>query len=413
MRHLLLGGTAALALAACGGSTGPDGPPPLLSALPRPLSVAESGVIEGANGFTFALLGQALREAPAGSNTFLSPLSVSMALAMALNGAAGETFEAMRGSLGLGGLDEAEINAGYRDLLDLLDGLDGGVEMLVANAMWARTGLELEPAFSAAGADYFGAEIATLDFDAPGAVDVINGWVADRTRDRVPRLLDAISPDEVLFLVNAIYFKGRWREAFDVRETRPGPFAGADGRERSAMLMRQEASLRYGETERYQAVELLYGNGAFGMTVVLPRPGDTPAGLIASLDPAAWADLVARLREETVRLVLPRFRLDYARGLGPDLAALGMGVAFDAVAADFSRINRGDEGLVLTRVDHKTFVEVNEEGTEAAAATAVGVGVTSAPQVYAMTVDRPFLFVIRERFSGALVFAGVMNAVGE
>jgi serine protease inhibitor len=177
--------------------------------------------------------------------------------------------------------------------------------------------------------------------------------------------------------------------------------------------MRQEASLRYGETERYQAVELLYGNGAFGMTVVLPRPGDTPAGLIASLDPAAWADLVARLREETVRLVLPRFRLDYARGLGPDLAALGMGVAFDAVAADFSRINRGDEGLVLTRVDHKTFVEVNEEGTEAAAATAVGVGVTSAPQVYAMTVDRPFLFVIRERFSGALVFAGVMNAVGE
>ena len=414
MRHSLLACAAVLALGACGNSTGPDGPPPLLTALPRPLSQAELRIAEGANGFAFALLREATREAPAESNTFLSPLSASMALAMALNGAGGETFDAMRATLGLGELSEAEIDEGYRDLIGLLRGLDGRVEMLVANSMWARNDLPLEPGFAAAGRDFFDAEIRNLDFGAPGAVESINDWVAGKTNGRIPRLLEAIAREEVLFLVNAIYFKGRWREMFDPDHTAPGPFHGADGRERSAHLMRQEATLRYGETERYQAVDLLYGNGAFAMTVVLPRPGGTPAELLASLDPAAWRELVAALGEATVDLTLPRFRLDYARSLGPDLAAIGMGIAFDRDRADFSRIaDVRPERLFITRVEQKTFVEVNEEGTEAAAATAVGVGVTSAPLTYEMRVDRPFLFAIRERFSGTLVFVGVMNAIGE
>jgi serpin B len=412
MRHPLLGCAAALALGGCG-PTGPDGPPPLLSALPRPLSQAEAGIVEGANGFAFALLREATRDAPAEANTFLSPLSASMALALTLNGADGETFAAMRGALGLGALSEAEINAGYRDLIGLLRGLDGRVEMAVANSMWARNDLPLEPGFAAAGADFYDAEIRNLDFGAPDAVDAINDWVAGATNGRIRRLLDAIASEEVLFLVNAVYFKGGWRETFDPDDTAPGPFHGADGRERSAMLMRQEATLDYRHTERYQAVDLLYGNGAFAMTVVLPRPGGTPAELLASLDPAAWRDLVAGLGEETVQLTLPRFRLEYARSLGDDLAALGMGIAFEDGRADFSRIARGDDPLFITRVDQKTFVEVNEEGTEAAAATAVGVGVTSAPEVHQMTVDRPFLFAIRERLSGTLVFVGVMNAIGE
>ena len=412
MRHPLLACAAALTLAACG-STGPEGPPPLLSALPRPLSEAEGRIADGANDFAFGLLREATREAPPGGNTFLSPLSASMALAMTLNGAGGETFDAMRAGLGLGALSEAEINAGFRGLIDLLRGLDGGVEMLVANSMWARTGLGLAPAFTAAGGDFFDAEIRTLDFGTPEAVETINGWVAGRTNDRIRRLLDHIAQDEVLFLVNAIYFKGRWRETFDPDDTVVGPFYGADGRERSASLMRQEATLRYRETERYQAAELLYGNGAFAMTVVLPRAGGTPGELVASLDPGSWRELVAGLHEETVQLTLPRFRLDYSRSLGNDLTALGMGIAFDATRADFSRVTTSGDGLFITRVEQKTFVEVNEEGTEAAAATAVAVGVTSAPQVYRMTVDRPFLFAIRERFSGAIVFVGVMNAVGD
>ncbi|HEX6105119.1 MAG TPA: serpin family protein, partial [Gemmatimonadales bacterium] len=234
------------------------------------------------------------------------------------------------------------------------------------------------------------------------------------TNDRIPRLLEDIAADEVLFLINAIYFKGRWRESFDARDTRPGPFQGGDGRERTAPLMRQQAKLAYGEADRYQAVELLYGNGAFAMTVVLPRPGESPAGLLADLDASAWEDLVARLGDATVDLTLPRFQLEYGRRLDPDLTALGMGIAFDPGRADFYRIaDVRPERLYISRVEQKTFVEVNEEGTEAAAATSVGVGQTSAPLVYQMTVDRPFLFAIRERFSGTMVFMGLMNAVGQ
>ena len=412
MRYSLLGCAAILALGACG-STEPDGPPPLLAALPRALSPAELRLAEATNGFAFALLREATREAPAESNTFLSPLSASMALGMTLNGAGGETFDAMRATLGLEGMTEAEIDQAYRDLIELFRGIDRRAEILVANSLWAREGLPLEPAFADAGREYFDAEIRTLDFATPGAVESINDWVAGKTNGRIPRVLDAIAQDEVLFLINAIYFKGRWREAFDPRNTDTGPFHGADGRERSAPLMHQEATLHYTETERYQAVDLLYGNGAFAMAVVLPRAGGTPGELLASLDPASWHDLVAGLREETVNLTLPRFRLDYSRRLDPDLGALGMGIAFDPGRADFFRIaDVRPDRLFISRVEQKTFVEVNEEGTEAAAATTVAIGVTSAPQTYEMRVDRPFLFAIRERFSGTLVFVGVMNAIG-
>jgi len=414
MRRPLLASAAVLALAACGNLSGPDGPPPLLSALPRELSPAELRIADGANAFAFDLLREATRSLAAESNAFLSPLSASMALGMALNGANGETFEAMRTTLRLDGMSQGEINQGYRDLVALLGGLDGRAEMRVANAMWAHRGLPLEPAFTAAGREFFDAEIATLDFGAPGAVETINRWVDGKTGGRIPRLLDQLAKDEVLFLVNAIYFKARWREAFESKDTRQGPFHGADGRDRTAFLMWQKETLRYGETEEYQAVDLLYGNGAFAMTVILPRLRHEPAGVLAGLDAAAWRDLVARFHDETVILTLPRFTLDYSRRLDADLQALGMAIAFDPGRADFYRIaDVRPERLFISRVEQKTFVEVNEEGTEAAAATGVGVGVTSAPQEVHMVVDRPFLFAIRERFSGTVVFLGLMNAVGE
>jgi serpin B len=226
-------------------------------------------------------------------------------------------------------------------------------------------------------------------------------------------LLDEIGADEVLFLVNAIYFKGKWRHAFDPKDTQSGPFHGADGRDRTASLMRQEETLLYDETDDYQAVDLLYGSGAFAMTVLLPKAGRTPAELLSGLSPASWQALAARFHEAEVKLTLPRFRLEYARRLNEDLQALGMEVAFDRGRADFYRIaDVRPDRLYISRVDQKTFVEVNEEGTEAAAATAVGIGIISAPEVVEMKVDRPFVVAIRERLSGTVVFLGVMNAVG-
>ena len=404
-----------LLLAGCGSSsTGPGGdPPPILTELPRSLSPSEIRIVEGANAFAFDLLREATRALSPDSNAFLSPLSAAMALSMALNGANGETWTAMRAALRLDGMQEADIDQGYRALMALLRGLDSRTEMRVANSIWGHSTLPLEAAFTEAGRTFFEAEVATLDFGSPEALTAINGWVDRATSGRIPRLLEEVSPQEVLFLINAIYFKGKWRTAFDVRDTRAAPFRGADGRERVAQLMALKDELRYDETEAYQAVDLLYGNGAFAMTVLLPKAGWSPAQLLAALDPESWSALASRFEERDVALLLPRFRVEYGRKLKEDLAALGMGIAFDA-SADFSRIaDVAPDRLYITRVDQKTFVEVNEEGTEAAAATAVGVGRTSAPVPVEMRVDRPFAFAIRERLSGAVLFLGVMNVVGE
>jgi serpin B len=400
-------------LLACG-PTGPEDPPPLLTALPRALSPAEVEIVDGANAFSFDLLREATRTLPADQNAFLSPLSASMALGMALNGANGETYEEMRTALGLGALSEAAIDQGYRDLMGLLVGLDPRTEMLIANSMWAREGFALEPTFTDAGRNFFDAEIASLNFGDPGALDAINGWVSGKTRGRIPTLLEQIDSNEMLFLINAIYFKGKWRTAFDPGDTRTAPFYAADGRERAAPLMHQEETLAYGETDAYQAVDLLYGNGAFAMTVLLPKPGRTPAELLSELDPASWRALAEGFHDAEVSLTLPRFRLEYSRQLREDLESLGMVTAFDEARADFYRIaDVRPERLYITRVEQKTFVEVNEQGTEAAAATSVGIGATSAPEIVVMQVDRPFAFAIRERLSGTVVFLGVMNVVGQ
>ena len=414
MQHSLRLPFLLLTLAACSPPTGPGGQPPLVTELPRALSTAELRIVDGANAFAFDLLRESTRRLPADSNAFLSPLSASMALGMALNGANGETFNGMQTALKLGGMTEAEVNQGYRDLIALLGDLDSRTEMKIANSMWGHEGFTIEPAFIDAGKTFFDAEVKTLDFGSPSAVPTINDWVSGKTNGRIPKLLDQISDEEILFLINAIYFKGKWREAFDPKDTENGPFQAADGRTRTAALMSQTDTLRYDETADYQAVDLLYGNGSFAMTVLLPKAGRTPAAVLAGLTPTAWRDLAGRFRDANVHLTLPRFKMEYSRRLNEDLTALGMGIAFDDTRADFYRIaDVRPARLYLTRVDQKTFVEVNEEGTEAAAATAVGVGVTSAPEVVEMRVDRPFVFAIRERLSGTVLFLGTMNVIGE
>ncbi len=210
-----------------------------------------------------------------------------MALGMTLNGAHGRTYSDRQAAVRLEGMAEAAINQGYRDLLGLLGGLDSRTELRIANSIWGHSKLPIAPAFTEAGRAFFDAEVGTLDFGSPEALTAINGWVNGKTKGRIPRLLDQISADEVLFLINAIYFKGRWRNAFDPKDTRDGRFHG-DGRNRAARLMFRRGGLRYQGADDHQAVDLLYGHGAFAMTVLLPRPGRTPAELLAGLDPASW-----------------------------------------------------------------------------------------------------------------------------
>jgi serpin B len=406
-----LAALAALLLAACGTPTEQGkGPPPLLEALPRVLTPAESRLIAAGNEFGFALFRQARLAAP-DSSIFLSPVSAAMALGMTLNGAAGATFDSMRVALRLGNATQEDVNGAYRSLIDLLRGLDNTSRFKIANSIWTDAGMTFFQSFLDAGRTDFDARIQALDFSAPSAVGTINDWVEENTGGKIPTILDRIEPNEVMFLINAIYFKGSWRVAFDPEATQPAPFHAADGTTQSVPTMvLPPKPLRAGATTDAQVVELLYGNGAFALTIVLPGSGRTLADLTAGLDTARWAGWIGALHDAEIGLTLPRFRLEYQRRLNDDLSALGMRIAFDPNAADFSRMaSVPPGGLFITRVIQKTFVDVNEEGTEAAAATSVGVGVTSAPMTVA--VDRPFLFAIRERLSGTILFLGQITRI--
>jgi serine protease inhibitor len=395
-----------LLVSGCGdGTTEPGGVEPITK-LPRELSAAEQEVIQANNIFAFDLLAELNEEDPS-SNLFISPLSASMALGMTLNGAVGTTFEAMRSTLGFGELDQTAINESYRDLIALLLNLDPSVSFGLGNSIWYRQGFPVEAAFLAATHDYFDAEVAALDFSDPASADVINDWVAEKTNDKIDEIVQApIDPLIVMFLINAIYFNGTWTYEFDPAATEMAPFHRKDGSTGQVMMMVQEADLFYRGTELYQAVDLPYGGGAFAMTIVLPQQGVDLDMLVAELDAESWANMIADLEETGLRLFLPRFKLEYEKVLNAALKALGMEVAFDDRAADFSGI-APDAELYISQVKQKSFVEVDEEGTEAAAATVVVVTVESAnsgpPE---LRVDRPFLFAIRERLSGTLLFVG-------
>jgi len=207
----------------------------------------------------------------------------------------------------------------------------------------------------------------------------------------------------VMFLINAIYFKGTWVNSFNKSDTKPAPFTAYDGTTATVPLMSQESRFRYAMASGYTAVDLPYGNSAFTMTVVLPQQGADINTFVEGMTQEKWSSIDASMHEGETGLALPRFKLTWQRELNEDLSKLGMGVAFTE-AADFTRMSTGGDRLLITKVVQKTFVDVNEEGTEAAAVTSVGVGPTSGPPT--IRVDRPFLFAIRERLSGTILFIG-------
>jgi serpin B len=402
----------ALSLSACDlftGPGGPDGAPAPITELPRALTLHEQRVLGASNAFGFDLLEEFVGAEP-GASHFLSPLSASMALGMTMNGAGGETWEAMRRTLRFGDLTEEEINASYRGLIDLLADLDARVSFQLANSIWHDRSLTpLEP-FVARVDEAFDAEVRPLDFGAADAASTINAWVRDATKGRIEAIVpDPIPPGVVMYLLNAIHFKGDWTDRFDPELTREGDFRLADGSTARVRYMRREAGFDVYEHADFVALDLPYGGQAFSMTVLLPHD---PAGLpdlVASLDDALWAEVEEGLGEvrADAELLLPRFTLEWRRSLKDALASLGMGIAFTG-DADLSRMIDPALGGAprISEVLQKTFVKVDEEGTEAAAVTSVEVRVVSASPGYA--VDRPFVVAIRERLSGTILFLGAI-----
>ena len=390
-------------------SQDPSGPQEITS-LPRDLTASEALLVQADNSFGLKLFRE-IQDGDSGENVFIAPLSVSMALGMAYNGADGATKDAMQEVLELQGLDLLQVNESYRDLIELLRGLDQAVEFRIANSIWYDEAYEFQQDFLSVNREYFDAEVAGLDFADPGSASTINDWVAEGTNGRIEEIVDSpMSPELVMFLINAIYFKGDWANPFDEELTREGTFFLADGSEKPVEMMsyaKPDTVLAYlDQNEGVQVLDMKYGGKAYSMTIVLPQqPGDI-GPLVAGLDSERWQRWLDGLEEMQAQVSMPKFTLEYELELNDALEALGMGVAFDPFSADFTKIYSGPQRAYLSKVKHKTFLDVNEEGTEAAAATSVEIGVTSMPPM--IVVDRPFLLAIREKFSGTILFLGVM-----
>ncbi len=406
---------ALIAVSACESLTGPRGGAPELT-LPRVLTGDERALISAGNTFAFDLMRQVELDDPDHPNVFLSPLSASMTLGMVMNGTAGETWSQLRDGLGFAGLGEPAINEAYRDLIELLRGLDPKVEFGIGNSVWARQGLPFHEDFLDRTRTFFDAHVESLDFEDPASVEVMNGWVEDLTNGRIRELIDEIPPDAITYLINAVYFNGDWTYRFDEDETRPRPFTRADGGVVQADMMAMETDLRFFMDNTASVVELPYGGGAFTAIAALPAAGRTVADLVADLDGSRWAEWMAGIDQAEPRatgVMFPRIELDYERTLNQDLQALGIRAAFNVdTPADFSRLTPlGLPGKVyLSRVQQKSFLKVDERGTEAAAATFAEIFIICAGcGTPAFVFDRPFLFAIRERLSGTVLFMGVIG----
>lgn len=370
----------------------------------RELTVSERHLVESDNKFGLKLFREIIKEEK-DSNVFISPLSVSMALGMTYNGANGETQEAMQKTLELNGLTLQEVNESYKSLIELLRGLDPKVRFQIANSIWYRHEFSFEKEFISLNRTYFNAEVRGLDFNDPNAVKIINGWVDENTNGKIKGIVDdPIDPLTVMFLINAIYFKGTWTYEFDKSLTKDDWFILPDGSKKACKMMTQEGDFQYLETADFQAIDLPYGDGDFSMTIFLPRPQKNIDSLIAEFNQENWNQSMGSFSKHEGTLQFPKFTLEYELRLNDILKALGMAIAFDPARADFTKVYKGPDSLFISEVKHKTFVEVNEEGTEAAAVTSVEMEITSAGPW--MRVDRPFIFMIRENKSQTILFIG-------
>lgn len=373
----------------------------------RELTASERVVVEGANDFTFDIL-QKMAEGTPDESFFASPLSISMAFGMALNGADDDTYTQMRDFFGHEALTNEEINEVFRDLIGLLAGLDPQVRMEIANSVWYREGFAVLEEFLQTNAEYFDAEVAELDFSDQAAPDIINAWIEDKTNGLIEEMIEEIGPDVVMYLINAIYFKADWAVQFDPDDTRDEPFITGSGEQTDVPMMQVRDGFGYYQNDDWQVVDLPYGNGDFSFTAFLPADSDDLSDFAGSLTRQDFEAVISQLETDTVTVYMPRFEIDYDyEEIMEDLIDMGLTLPFgEGGPADFRRIHPY-EPLVISDVMHRAVINVDEEGSEAAAVTVIEFERTSVgPQQTIIRLDRPFLFFIRERSSNTILFMG-------
>ncbi len=348
-------------------------------------------------------------------NLVFSPLSVELALGMTLNGADGVTAAQMHDAMALGAMPLGDANMSARWLINSLAGADESVEMSLADSLWLERGLALNPDFAATCRDFYSAEVTETNLTSRYALKQMDDWVKAKTNGRIKSIIDPPVDDATaLILLNAVYFKAAWDKPFDKEDTRDDDFTLASGETMQVKMMRQHAGWEYQENEAFQAARLKYGDeDRFGMCVFLPREG---VGLDAMLDALAkrdWQEWIEEFYWMEGTVGLPRFKVEFGAKLNDPLKALGMRDAFMPDKARFTKMVNALEPLCIGLVMHKAFIEVNEAGTEAAAATAVHGWATAAPgeepKTFSLIARRPFMYAITEADTGAVIFLGVVE----
>ena len=412
----VLAATITLTSVSCSGAAGSNLNPKPLKPTPttkpiaaKPKIMVNPKLIAANTRFSFKLFSEVLKQ-DGTKNVFVSPSSVAIALSMIHNGAKGETQQAIVKALEMQGMSLSEINQANASLKTILESSDPKVQLTIANSLWAKKGVDFEPEFIQRNQKFYAAEVKSLDFADPSTLGQINGWVKKNTQGKISEIVDRIHPDQVMFLINAIYFKGKWMNEFDKSQTTAQPFTLANGRQKQHPMMTQKDEYRYYETQRFQAISLPYGEGRTSLYVFLPKSNSSLSEFQKTLTAENWQTWMKTFSKREGSIQLPRFKVDYEIELKKSLSALGMGIAFDPSKADFSNLSS-----VSTRIDevkHKTFVEVNEEGTEAAAVTSIGIRATSAQVTvapFSMVVNRPFFCAIRDNKTGEILFMGSIN----
>lgn len=402
----LLGGLMARKIDALDSISGSQKPRESHLIAQSPNQPVDSRLVDANTKFGFKLFSEILKQG-SNKNVFVSPTSVAIALSMTYNGARGETQEAMAKTLEVQGLSLQDINQANNVLKASLENPDPDVQLSIANSLWAREGIDFKREFLQQNRQFYGAKVTELEFAKPNAPGIINNWVKENTRGKIDGIVQELRPDQVLFLINAIYFKGNWTKPFDKSQTADRSFYLADGTEKKHPMMSQSGKYQYYENDTFQAVSLPYGKGRLSFYVFLPKENTSLDAWQQQLTLENWQQWISQFRRRQGSIQLPRFKFDYEIQLNNALKSLGMEDAFDASKADFS--NMTSASVVINEVKHKTFVEVNEEGTEAAAATSVGMMLTSAQipeEPFQMIVNRPFFCAIRDNQTGTILFMG-------
>lgn len=339
-------------------------------------------------------------------NIFVSPTSLYMALAMVYNGAEGVTKDEIAKVLEAEGVAPEEMNRANASLVTKLASDTEEIELNIANSIWVKEGYTFRESFTESSRDYYNAKIETMDVGDPASADAINDWVSEATNDKIKEMAPKPLPGNlVAMLLNAIYFNGAWQFPFAEEATEERPFHLSDGSAVQVPLMALQEQLSYLETEEFQAVSLPYGEGEMNMHVFLPAETSSLDAFKEAMTEEAWAEWMAEFEMKQGTVMLPKFEMEYEVNLNDTLQEFGMETAFSNV--DLSNMFEESSGLFISEVKQKSFINVSEEGTEAAAATSIAVGESGpAEPPFEMNVNRPFFFAITDEETGVMLFMG-------